>query len=235
VKCGHEENVFLVAFAIVKKSDSKNEKGEAIKREVGNKGSEKTDGLEMIKKSPESEWLKEYYARISEEHRFSLNRKDTLTYWAITAVFVMLAAYVELLRFELPTLWRISLLVGTICLLVRFFMHSCLAYAYLRKWRYLLEQIEKHWMTGKPSLVDIQGDIKKYHHTPRTTVTRGYLVMAQLKAGFLLVFLLPISLIIFEVFYFPQSRFTLVSLALLITYIIYECWQFVSYEHMKKV
>jgi hypothetical protein len=225
---------FLVAFAIINKSDSNNEKGEVIKKAVKNKGSKKTNKLEIIKLS-ESGWLKEYYTRISEECRFSMNRKDTLTYWAITAVFVMLAAYVELLRFELPSIWRIGLLVGTICLIARFFMHSCLAYSYLRKWRFLLEQIENHWMTGKPLLEEIQENVKKYHHTPRTTVARGYLVKAQLRAGFLLVFLLPSLLISFEILSFPQSCYAFVLLGTLFMYLAYESWQFISYEHMRKV
>jgi len=181
-----------------------------------------------------SKWLKEYYSRISEEYRFSLNRKDTLTYWALTAVFVMLAAYVELLRFKESSLWRISLLAATVCLLVRFFIHSCLAYAYLKKWRFLLEQIEKHWMTGKPSLNNIRQNINKYHHTPRTTVTRWYLIKAQLKAGFFLVFLIPSLLILFEILCSPQSFYTFVPLGAILVYLTYESWQFISYEHTKK-
>mgnify|MGYP005640476231 CR=1 FL=1 len=181
-----------------------------------------------------SEWLKEYYSRISQEYRFSLNRKDTLTYWALTAMFVMIAAYVELLRVKEFSFWRMSLLAGAICLSLRFFVHSCIAYAYLKKWRFLLEQIEKHWMTGKPSLSEIQNNINKYHHTPRTTVTRWYLVRSQLKAGFLLVFLIPSLLIMFEIINFPQTPYKFIPFVAILIYLIYECLQFVSYEHTEK-
>lgn len=58
------------------------------------------------------EWLKQYYSRIIEEYRFSMERKDKVLDWSIGILFVALVAYVELLRYQVPSRARAVILDG---------------------------------------------------------------------------------------------------------------------------
>lgn len=178
-----------------------------------------------------SEWLKEYYSRIIEEYRFSMERKDRVTDWAIGILFVALVAYAELLREQSPSIWRIYLTIGLLCFIVRLFFNSCLAYAYLKKWRYLLDLIEKYWRQDSVTLEFVEKEIEGYHHTPRTTETRTYFIKSQLKAGFLLLFLSPFFLLSFEIFFKLQGLNELViPLLILIAYYTYETVMFIEHK-----
>lgn len=157
-----------------------------------------------------------------EEYKFSMERKDRVLDWSIGIFFVALVAYVELLRYQLPSLWRIYLLVGLLCFMVRLFSGSCLAYAYLRKWRYLLDQIEKHWMTNEVPLESVENDIKRYHYSPRTTERRMYFVKHQLVGGFGLLFIFPFFLLVFEILSNPPDLNIVVPISVLVAYYIYE-------------
>lgn len=167
-------------------------------------------------------WLKDYHSRITEEYKFSMERKDRVTDWAIGILFVSIVAYAELLGNASPSIWRISLLVGLLAFITRLFSNSCLAYAYLKKWRYLLDSIEKHWIKGDPSITVIQNDIEKLHFSPRTTETRFYFIKSQIKAGFSLLFLFPLSMLSYELYAYPQDCLTLGIVGFLIAYWIYE-------------
>ncbi len=176
---------------------------------------------------PRSEWLKEYYSRIMEEYKFSMERKDRVLDWSIGIFFVAIVAYVELLRYQLPSFWRICLIVGLLCFIIRLFSGSCLAYAYLKKWRYLLDSIEKHWMTNDVSLDFVRNQIKQYHHTPATTERRTYFVKHQLVGGFVLLFLFPILLLLYEIYSNPQDTNTIAPITFLVAYCVYESIIFV--------
>lgn|GEM_PF-1320660 len=178
-----------------------------------------------------SKWLKEYHSRIIEEYKFSMERKDRVTDWAIGIFFIALVAYAELLRESTPPIWRIYLIVGLLCFNVRLFFNSCLAYAYLKKWRYLLDMIEKHWMNNKPSLDVVKDKIKKLHYTPRTTEKRRHFVKSQLLAGFLLLFLFPLFLISFEIYFKLQNLNELiVPISFLFGYFVYELVMFITHK-----
>lgn len=174
--------------------------------------------------SVDSNWLKEYHSRITEEYRFSMERKDRVTDWAIAVFFASVVAYAELLRNASPSIWRVSLLVGLLAFMIRLFSSSCLAYAYLKKWRYLLDSIEKHWMKGDPSVRVIQNDIEKLHFSPRTTETRFYFIKSQLKAGFSLLFLFPFFMLSYELYAYPQDYLTVIIVSFLVVYLIYEVY-----------
>ena len=169
-----------------------------------------------------SDWLKQYYSRIIEEYKFSMGRKDRVLDWSIGIFFVALVAYVELLRYELPSIWRICLIVGLLCFIMRLFSSSCLAYAYLKKWRYLLDLIEKHWKSNTVSLDSLKNEIEKYHYTPRTTEKRTYFISHQLVGGFFLLFLVPFFLLLFEIYSNPQDLNIIIPVSFLAVYCIYE-------------
>jgi len=180
----------------------------------------------------DSDWLRDYYSRIMQEYKFSMERKDRVTDWAIGIFFVALVAYVELLRYQLPSLWRVSLIVILLCFIVRLFANSCLAYAYLKKWRYLLDLIEKYWMTNMVSLDFIKNEIEKYHYTPRTREKRMYFIKSQLSAGFILLFFFPICLLLVEIYFNPQDLNIVIPISFLIAYCIYESVIFVLYKSL---
>ena len=167
-------------------------------------------------------WLKEYHSRIIQEYNFSMERKDRVTDWAIGIFFVTLVAYAQLLREQVPSLWRISLLVGLLCFVVRLFSNSCLAFAYLKKWRYLIDLIEEHWMKNVPTLDKVQKAIQRFHYTPRTTEKRIFFIKSQLITGFLLLFIFPFFLLSLELYSNPQDLNVLAPISFLVLYYVYE-------------
>lgn len=169
-----------------------------------------------------SEWLIEYHSRVIEEYKFSMERKDRVTDWAIGIFFVTLVAYAELLRNGSPSIWRISLIVGLLAFTMRLFCNSCLAYAYLKKWRYLLDSIEKHWMKNEPAINTLQNEIDTLHFLPRTTEKPAYFIRNQLLSGFLLLFMFPFFLLFYEFYANPQDVYSLIPIAFLIIYYFYE-------------
>jgi hypothetical protein len=179
---------------------------------------------------PNSKWLNEYYSRITEEYKFSMERKDRVTDWAIGVFFIALVAYVQLLREQVPSVWRIYLIVGLLFFVIRLFCNSCLAYAYLKKWKYLLDLIEKHRMNGTPSLDFVKKEIEKFHYTPRTTEKRIYFIKNQLLAGFLLLFLFPLFLLLYEISSTPQDSNVAIPVLLLVLYLVYESVMFSKHE-----
>lgn len=161
-----------------------------------------------------------------EEYKFSMERKDRVLDWSIGIFFIALVAYVELLRYQLPSIWRVCLIVGLLCFLMRLFSNSCLAYAYLKKWRYLLDLIEKHWMSKKTSLDSVKTEIGKYHYTPRTTKERTYFIKHQLVGGFFLLFLFPFLLLLYEIYSSPHNLYVTISISFLVTYYAFESFIF---------
>jgi fatty acid desaturase len=179
---------------------------------------------------PDSTWLKEYHSRIIEEYKFSMERKDRLTDWAIGIFFVTLVAYAELLREQVPSIWRVSLIVGLSCFIMRLFMNSCLAYAYLEKWRYLLDLIEKHRMTDTTSLDFVKKEIEKYHYTPRTTKKRIHFIKSQLLTGFFLLFLFPFSILLFELYSNALDLYVIIPISFLVVYYFLEFILFIEHK-----
>lgn len=179
-----------------------------------------------------SEWLKEYYSRIIEEYKFSMERKDRVTDWSIGIFFISIVAYVELLRYQLPAIWRICMVVGLLCFTVRLFSSSCLAYAYLRKWRYLLDLIEEYWKTKAVSLDSLKEEIEKYHNTPRTVERRTYFMSHQLVGGFSLLFLFPSLILLFEIYSNLRDSIIIVPVLFLVGYCVYESVIFVRNKEL---
>lgn len=161
-----------------------------------------------------------------------MERKDRLFDWSIGILFVAIVAYAELLSNGKPSIWRVYLLVGLSCFIMRMFTNSCLAYAFLKKWRYLLDFIEKHWMDGETSIGDVKKEIKKYHYESKTTEKRSYFIKHQLIGGFVLLFVVPFVLIFFEYkTNMPQDLAGFFPLLILICYYVYEILIMCSNRH----
>ena len=161
-----------------------------------------------------------------------MERKDRVTDWTIGVFFISLVAYSELLGSKTPSIWRVYLLIILLCFVIRLFFNSCLAYAYLKKWRYLLDLIEKYWMSGEVTLEFVKKEIESLHHIPRATEKRTYFVNAQLKAGFFLLFLFPLILLSYEVYLDPQVQVVL-PFSILVGYFIYEVTIFLAYDRIQ--
>ena len=159
-----------------------------------------------------------------------MERKDRVTDWAIGIFFVALVAYVELLREQMPSIWRVCLVVGLLCFIMRLFISSCLAYGYLEKWRYLLDIIEKHRMSNTMTLDFVKNEIEKYHYTPRTTKKRMYFVKSQLLAGFVLLFFFSSFLLLLDLYSNPQEMYAIIPISFLVVYYVYESFMFIEYE-----
>ena len=86
----------------------------------------------------------------------------------------------------------------------RFFFKSMIAYSFFRRWRYLENRIESHWVTGDPSIQEIVSDIVKYDHGRRTSVTKRSMLWSQLRAGFLLIFFVLSIVLLVELSHLPQ-------------------------------
>lgn len=183
-----------------------------------------------------SGWLKAYYERLCEDARFDIGRKDTFTYWALTLFLAIFAVYAGLWFQQVPSLWRLSILYVAGALLTRFFVHSCLAYAGILRWRHLTKKIEQTCVMGSGNISQIYTDIKEYDHESKIPVKRRKLVVTQLKAGFGIIFGLVFILILYESLLLAPSQDALVFLLLTtaaVAYIVYEGAAFLAYGKMK--
>jgi len=172
-----------------------------------------------------------------EDARFDINRRDTFTYWALTVFLATIAVYFQLLHQGFPPLWRLALVYVTGALMLRFFMHSCLAYAGIRRWRDLGTLIERYWAgtVDAPTLAQVKEAIETYDHQTKATVTRRRQVRTQLRAGFLLIIGVILILIIFEVSVLPgwDQASILMTLGAL-GYLAFEVINFLKYPKIMK-
>jgi hypothetical protein len=183
------------------------------------------------------DWLKEYYGRLQNESQFSSTRRDNATNWALTLFLGIIAAYVALLTSQtvVPSVWRIGLLLAGSILLIRFFVQSTIAYSFLRRWRYLENQIECHWAFEEPDMKKIVEEIRTYDHGRHATISRWDMIKAQLRSGFLLVFIGVAAALLHELRAMHQISLTIwVSLTGFLIYVIWEIYNFTTYDQLNK-
>lgn len=128
-------------------------------------------------------WLSSYYSRITEEYKISMERKDRALDWSITVFFIAFIAYAELLSNN-NSIWRIYLLFILELFILRFFVGSIIAYTYLKKWRYIIQQIDSYYFKKKPTIEEINAIIETYDHKGTTTEKARYFIKRQLTVGF---------------------------------------------------
>src|SRR2546428_7390585 len=124
----------------------------------------------MSSRESSDAWLSQYYAKLQSQSQFSLQRRDMVTNWGLTLFLAILATYAASLtsQIALPGYWKIVILLTGLGLLVRFFAQGMISYAFLRKWRYLENNLESYWASGTPLLKDLLQDVDKYDHGRRT-------------------------------------------------------------------
>lgn len=192
-----------------------------------------------MSKIPNSDWLKDYYARLQSDITTSLGRRDNLTNWAYTLLGAVLAIYFGFFSegASIPQFWRFALIVGMSVILIRFFFQSMIAYGFFLRWRFLKNKIELYWMKGSPTVNEIIDDIEKYDHgraVPNTD--RKRLLDGQIRSGFVIVLVIPAILILYEMWLVvsqPPLKYTITLIGLGL-YIIFDVINFLSYDQMKK-
>lgn len=145
----------------------------------------------------ENEWLREYYQKAAEDKNVDLQRKDSFTNWALVSVLGLLAVYGQFPD-QQPSFVLIAVTALAIALVTRFYVHSCISYANIRKLNTIIIDIEKHWMEGKPSIDEIKKLIRTHGQLRWSSVSRWKVARTQMKAGFLLLFIAPIAVLIYE-------------------------------------
>lgn len=186
---------------------------------------------------PNDDWLKEYYSRAQSEYEFSFNKKDNLTNWSLTILIATLGLYfgnfVGIGSFTSES--RFAIVIGTLIIVIQFFVNSMLAYGFMKKWRFIKEEIEKHWMTGEPSIIVIKEHISTYDHGRRIKSGWKEMLWAQLRAGFLLILATPISLGILEICSADHiSQYHYLVLLVLGIYIGWQLFTTGIYDQFKK-
>lgn len=119
-------------------------------------------------------------------------------------------------------------------LMIRLFSQSMIAYAFLRRCRYIENAIEAHWAVGQPSLQQIVVDLQTYDHGRRATVSRLAMFWSQLRAGFLLIFLVLSAVLLVELNQVQITNALSVLLLGFLAYVVWEATIFVQYDQLKR-
>jgi hypothetical protein len=183
------------------------------------------------------QWVAHYYQRLQNEYQFSLSRRDNITNWALTLFLAVVATYATIMTSQIvpSAFWRIAFLLVSLALLVRLFVQSMIAYSFLRRWRHLANMVESHWASGKPQLDGIVEAILKYDHGRRTTISKTAMLWSQLRAGFLLMFLVVLGVLSFELTYAQPVTFAVECLlGGFVIYLVWELGIFVTYDQLKR-
>ena len=182
-------------------------------------------------------WLHSYYSRVQDDYKSSLTRRDTITTWSYSLLAATLGIYFGFFSENLliqPS-WRFALLVGLTIILIRFFFQSMIAYGFILRWRMIKTEIEKHWIKEISNVDQLKKIIEKYDHGKTIPSTGRNRLVGQIRSGFILILIIPVILIINELFI--QNDVSLFHYGLLVGLAIYvalEIINFVTYDQMKK-
>jgi hypothetical protein len=147
----------------------------------------------------EPEWLEDYYEKVNQEKNINLQRKDSFTNWALVTLLGFFAVYGQIFLITLPSFIRFGALAVIIILIFRFYLRSCISFADIRRQNVIRRAIEGHWIRGKPSMKRIEVLIQIFDHECWSPDPLRRVLWAQLKAGFLVLFLAPVVVLIYEV------------------------------------
>ncbi|EGG42070.1 Hypothetical protein Nlim_1085 [Candidatus Nitrosarchaeum limnium SFB1] len=181
-----------------------------------------------------SDWLANYYQRIQADSTLALGRRDSVTNWSYTVLAATIAAYVGFFGIgtSVIPLGRFGLIAGSLFVLIRFFFQSMVAYGYFLRARYLRTEIEKYWMDNNPTLEEIKQNIKKYDHGKTIPTTERNRFLGQVRSGFILILIIPIIPLVIE-FSIEYSWKYFAVIAGLAVYVLFEIYNFVTYDQMK--
>jgi len=181
----------------------------------------------------EEEWLVNYYQKAHAEKVMDLDRRDTFTNWGLTIFLGVIALYAEMLGRTIESIWRFGLLLTAFGLFLRFYIHSCLTYAWTHKWNKLII-IEQYWISKKqdPTLEEVKEEIRKYDHDQKVPIRRLKILKAQLQTGYIIIFPVLAFLIFQESINIDLSGnyYNMALFLIFICYLVYEVYNFTSYS-----
>ena len=150
------------------------------------------------KKGPR--WLLSYYERMQSESAISFRRRDNVTNWSYVIMAAVVGTYAGFFAdaSNVPPLGRLGLVAGALIVLTKFFFMSAIAYAFFQRWRHLRKQIEKHWMSGTPTLDEIVSEIGLYDHGRALPPTVRGIFKGQAASGAYIPVLVPIIPLAYE-------------------------------------
>ena len=183
-----------------------------------------------------ADWLANYYQRIVSDCTIAFERRDRITNWSYTIIAAGIAVYVGFFVPEnsVIPLGRFALISGILFVLIRFFFQSMIAYGYFIRGRYLRTKIEKYWMNGKPSLEDLKKEIKIFDHGKKIPKTGRNKLIGQIRSGFFLILIIPIIPLGIEL-YLESNYMYFVIIGLLISYLLFEIYNYRSYDQTRTV
>lgn len=181
-----------------------------------------------------NDWLNDYYQKAHAEKQKDLDRRDKFTNWGLTIFIGFLALYADFIERDFSSMWRVILLYMSGALFLRFFIHACLMYAWVHKWKNITSLIEKYWMSEKksPSIEEVIKKIRTYDHSNKVPIKRRKIIWGQLKTGYLLIFIGIIILIIYDLFQLNSFKYCYVKIVsiMAVFYLIYEGYMFFTYS-----
>jgi hypothetical protein len=191
------------------------------------------------------EWLEDYYEKVNQEKNVNLQRKDSFTNWALVTLLGFFAIYGQFFLTTLPLFIRVGVLAVVIILIFRFYLRSCISFADIRRQNVLRRAIEGYWIRGKPSVKRIEVLIQIFDHECWSPDPLRRVLWTQLKAGFLVLFLAPVVVLVYEIINLLVQFFTLLIsletllfgyaiLAFLLVYLIYELVSIRRYQPLQQ-
>lgn len=161
------------------------------------------------------EWLKSYYQRIANDKNFDLERKDKFTNWALISLLGILAIFFQYLNSEIfIPIFCVGILAISISIVFRFFAHSCICYASIQNYNYLIFKIEDAFIKNNLDLQRFKWELENYGGR-KGCISEKMLrrsVSRQLKAGFGIIFSICL---IFFMLAFIYSIIFIIDLAIL--------------------
>ncbi len=137
------------------------------------------------------EWLKTYYQRIANDKNFDLERKDKFTNWALISLLGFLAIFFQYLNSEtFNPIFCVGIVAISISIVFRFFAHSCICYASIQNYNYLIFEIEKAFIKNNLDLQRLIWELENYSGR-KGCISEKMLrrsISRQLIAGFGLIF-----------------------------------------------
>ena len=193
----------------------------------------------------DSDWLKEYYQKVNQEKNINLQRKDSFTNWALVTLLGFFAIYGQFFLTTLPSFIRLGVLAVVIILIFRFYLRSCISFADIRRQNVLRRAIEGHFIRGKPSVKRIEALIQVFDFECWSPDPLRRVLWAQLKAGFIVLFLAPVVVLIYEginllfQFYMLLIPFEILLIGLailtfLLIYLLYELLSIRRYQPLQQ-
>lgn len=139
-------------------------------------------------------WLDIYYTEVGREIGVASSQFHDTTNWSIGITTAAVSAIV-LSSQPYPQVWNLGLAVVAFVLLIRFFLRTCLAYAYLTKWSDLHTLITEYRLSDnteeKQRLKDkIIRSIELYHLKWQSPRPIRSILWSNLKLGYLYMFLI---------------------------------------------